>query len=752
MGKHRSIATGSVMSTLLLLAVMAGVVRAQTTEAPSAASGSLEEVLVTATKRTASVQDVPVSITALSARDLESMGAQQFFDYATSVPNLSFGIGAADGNLAGRGIALRGIQGANTTGFYIDDTPVLETLDPHIVDIARIEVLRGPQGTLYGAESMGGTLRIITEQPDPNGSGITGQLHASGSDTEHGSFNGLTEGVLNMPLIAGTLALRASAFYESDSGWFDKGLGPESAPPTETLTNIGQLKYYGGQIALRFQPISELSITPRVMYQRTNEYGDPYAYDSANNLLQREVFNLNPGGTDEWWLASLTVNYTLPFGSFVSSSGFFDRHTFELEDDTDVTQFDFALASPLASPITRKIDLRRWAQEIRFASSFQGPFQILLGGFYSDSTRPRDYEWTAPGLAATGAAASDLVLSFIDSREAKESALFGDASYELMKNLKATVGMRWFKDQETFQQYTNGDFFGGVPSIYNAAPISATGFTPKYLLEYKATPDVLLYSSAAKGFREGGANIALPPGPPPLGCDQDLANIGLTAADVRTFTSDDLWDYEAGVKSSFAEHRATLNLTGFWIEWDKIQQLIALPLCGYGVTGNSGRARSQGVELEFNGRLTPALTLGVGFGYENARITEQGAGSPQTVGSPVYQVPRATLASDLEYVRPLTTQWEGFARLDYDYVGGSYSANNITPVIGPVYRPSYSITDLRLGGRCGNYEVALFAKNLANEHANLGDAILIGAEILGHPRFVINQPRTIGIEGRVRFQ
>jgi iron complex outermembrane recepter protein len=754
MGKQLPL--GWIAGALLVAALAAQPAAAQSAATGTGTSGgnALEEVLVTATKRTESVQDVPVSITAISARDLEAMGAQQFFDYGTSVPNLSFGIGASDGNLAGRGIALRGIQGANTTGFYIDETPVLETLDPHIVDIARIEVLRGPQGTLYGAESMGGTLRIITEQPDPNGTGITGQVHAAGSDTQHGSFNSLAEGVVNVPLVPGTVALRASAFYESDSGYFDKGLGPESAPPTAMLSDIGALKYYGGQIALRIQPTSELSITPRVMYQRTNEYGDPYAYNSAGNLLQREVFNLNPGGTDEWWLASLAVNYTLPFGNFVASSGFFDRHTFELEDDTDVTQFDFGLASPLVSPITRKIDLRRWAQEIRFASSFQGPFQVLLGGFYSDSTRPRDYEWTAPGIAATGVplASSDLVLSFIDSREAKESALFGDASYEVMKNLKATVGVRWFKDQERFQQYTNGDFFGAVPSIYNAPPISATGFTPKYLLEYKATPDVLLYSSAAKGFREGGANIALPPGPPPLGCDQDLANIGLTAADVRTFTSDDLWDYEAGVKSSFAEHRVTLNLTGFWIEWDKIQQLIALPLCGYGVTGNAGRARSQGVELEFDGRLTRALTLGVGFGYENARITEQGAGSPQTVGSPVYQVPRVTLASNLEYTAQLTAEWSGFARLDYDHVGGSYSANNITPVIGPVYRPSYSIVDLRLGGRRGNYEVALFAKNLSDEHANLGDAILIGAEILGQPRFVINKPRTIGLEARVRFQ
>ncbi|MBV8496611.1 MAG: TonB-dependent receptor, partial [Gammaproteobacteria bacterium] len=702
MGKRRTVRLSGTAIGLLVAGFSIGSSQAQTTgTAGGAGSGALEEVIVTATKRVESIQDVPVSITALSSRDLEAMGAEQFFDYGNSIPNLSFGIGASDGNLAARGIALRGIQGSNTTGFYIDDTPVVETLDPHIVDIARIEVLRGPQGTLYGAESMGGTLRVITEQP--NATAFSGDVHVNGSWTQHGSFNELVEGVANIPLVTDTLALRASAFYQFDDGYFDKGLGPEAAPPTAIISHVGSLKYYGGQIALRYQPTSDLAITPRIMYQRTNEDGDPYAYNFASNLTQREVFNLNPGGTDKWYLASLTINYTQPWGSFVSSTAGFNRKTFELEDDTDVTAFDFALAPPLQSPITRKLDLRRFAEEIRFASSFQGPFQILLGGFYSDSTRPRDYEWTAPGIGAATGLGTDLVLSFVDSREAKEQALFGDASYEIVKDLKATVGLRWFKDQETFHQYTNGIFFGGAPSIYDASPISATGYTPKYLLEYKATPDVLLYTSAAKGFREGGANIALPPGPPPTGCDQDLANIGLTAADVRTFTSDDLWNYEAGFKSSFAEHRVTLNMTGFWIEWDKIQQLIALPLCGYGVTGNSGRARSQGVELEFSGRLASALTLGVGFGYENARITEKGAGSPQTVGSPVYMVPRVNVASNLEYTAQLSADWSGFARADYAHVGGSYSANNITPQIGALYRPAYSLAELRLGGRRGNY-------------------------------------------------
>ena len=173
-------------------------------------------------------------------------------------------------------------------------------------------------------------------------------------------------------------------------------------------------------------------------------------------------------------------------------------------------------------------------------------------------------------------------------------------------------------------------------------------------------------------------------------------------------------------------------------------------MCGYGYTGNAGRARSTGFELEFNGRLLPELTLGLGVGYTDAHITEQGPGTPQQAGSPVYQVPDLTIASNLQYERTLTAGWAGFARVDYAHIGSSYSANN--DVQSPRHRPGYSLADLRIGGHNERYEVAIFVKNLTNERGNLGDAILIGSEEPGHPRFVISTPRTAGIEARMRFK
>ena len=742
-----TLAVAVAVAVAVLGAAPVGAEMATTDTAAGAGGDALQEIVVTATKRSEDLQNVGLSITALTTEQLESKGVEQFFDYGNSIPNLSFAIDSADGSLAARGIALRGIQGSNTTGFYIDEVPVLETLDPHIVDVSRIEVLRGPQGTLYGAESMGCTVRIITAQP--TATAFSGQVHVGTSDTDHGSLNEIAEGDVNLPLADNILAVRASGFYQFDSGYFDKGLGPESAPPTSVLHDVGSMEYYGGQVALKWEPMEGLAITPRVMYQETVEDGVPYALGNADNLLQRQVFDVREGGTDKWWLDSLAINYTAPFGTFVSSTAYFDRKTFETEDDTDFTVYAFGLASPLASPITREIDLRRFVQEVRFASTFSGPFQTIFGGFYSDSTRPRDYEWNAPGFGAATGSPSNLILSFIDSRKATEEAVFGDVSYDILSNLKATAGVRWYRDIATFHQFTNGAFYGFTPSTYLAPSTTESGFTPRYLLEYKVTPDLLVYASAAKGFREGGNNIALPLGPPPIGCSQDLANDNLTPAQVATFKSDELWSYELGFKSSFAERRFTLNGAGFLIDWSNIQQQISLPLCGYGITGNSGAARSTGFELEFSGRPIPELTLGLGVGYTDARITQQGAGSPQTVGSPVYNVPEITVASNVEYERHLTASWTGFTRLDYSHVGGSYSVNT---QVTPLYRPAYNIGDVRLGGRNERYEVALFVKNLTNEHANLADAVMIGAEIPGQPHFVINQPLTAGVEARLRFK
>jgi outer membrane receptor protein involved in Fe transport len=712
---------------------------AQTADAGS----ELNEIVVTATKRSESIQTVGLSMTAFDSASLESKGVVSFVDYASAVPNLSFSA-SGDGALAARSVALRGIQGRGTTGMYIDDTPIIDSLDPRVLDIDRIEVLRGPQGTLYGARSMGGTIRLITKQPDFKE--MSGEAHGNVSTTSHGGTNYLIDGGLNLPL-SDKVAMRVSAFDQNDDGIFDRAFGPRTAPPTSVRKNVDRSETYGGQIALRWEPIEGLSVTPRVMYERTTLDGFPYADQRVDNFVQRQVFDLREGGHDKWTLSSLTINYQASYGTFTSSTSYFDRTTFEHEDSTDVLQLYLGFPDAIPGPITLMRGLTRFAQEARFASSFAGPLQIVSGVFYSDGKVPRDYEWTGVGLADAGVGApSDLALAFIDERKTTELAFFGEASYQVLPKLKATLGLRYFKNETTFSQNTDGFFYGG-PLAVSEPKTSEDGITPKYLLEYQATPDILLYTSASKGFRIGGNNITLPTGPG--GCDEDLAAIGLTNEEIRVFKSDTLWDYDIGLKSTFANRRVTLNVAAFRIDWKNIQQSIALPNCGYGYTGNSGKARSKGFELALSARPVEQLTFGLNAGYTDAHITEEGPGSPQAVGSNVYQVPDWTGSLNIEYAAPMYGDYEGFARTDYSYTGSSLSANN-DPINGRE-RDAYRLLDARLGVRKGAYEVALFGKNLTNEHANLADNISIGAEYPGRPRLVVNRPRTIGVEVRARF-
>ncbi|MEQ8801254.1 MAG: TonB-dependent receptor, partial [Haliea sp.] len=395
----------------------------------------LETVLVTATRRRESAQDVGLSMTVLDDDALNAKGVELFFDFATAVPNLSFGV-TGDGALAARSVAIRGIQGAGTTGFYIDDTPVLETIDPRILDIERVEVLRGPQGTLWGARSMGGNVRLITKQPSTEG--FEGMFHAGSSVTDEGGLNYTADGAVNIPMIDDTLSARISAFYNYEEGFFDKGLGPRTAPPTEVRKNIDDLTAQGGQIALRWEPTDELTITPRIMYQKVEMDGFRFADREPGNFLQRQILGLPEGGEDEWYLGSLTVDYATEYGALTSSTSYFERDVFEFEDATDAQAAFFGVLLP--SPISRARGLERFVQELRFSSELDGPLQFVVGAFYSDSTIPRLYTWTTEGAADIFG--TDTAVIFDDERTAKEAAVFGEVSYALTEALTATLGLR----------------------------------------------------------------------------------------------------------------------------------------------------------------------------------------------------------------------------------------------------------------------------------------------------------------------
>lgn len=757
----------------------------------NAAEGVLEEIVVTATKRSESLQTVPISVSAISGQDLEDRGLTDFFDYAISVPNLSFGA-ATDGVLAGRSISLRGIAGANTTGVYIDDTPITETIDPRILDLERVEVLRGPTGTLYGARNLGGTIRQITRQPTTEGFDARVRALVSGTD-ESGDANYSVFGSANVPF-SDTAAGIFSVFYEDEGGVFDRRVGsiPDhlGAPatlagePDEIERDVDSKETFAAQVSLLFDVGDNLTIAPRIMYQNTELNGFPLADIETGNFDQNRDFNTEEGGEDEWYLATLNFNLETSIGTFTSASSYFDRETNETEGSGSFINFLQALpeeaggfglfdvipVTPVASPIFRELEFTSFTQEVRFASDLNGPLNFVVGGFYQDTDDDRNF---VPRNFATGLEDNfielqqtlgipgpiedifpfgDLVFTSETPTDIEELGFFGEFTYDISDRLSVVFGVRWFDTEVDFVSRQAGLAFG-IPLADDAdldtidpaiGSQSEDGTIFKGSIEYQATDDLFFFATVAEGFRLGGANTPIPD---TLGCPDDLAALGLADLDTSGFESDDLISYEIGVKADLGD-RNRVNATVFYIDFEGIQQPVQLQ-CGFQFVGNFGEARSQGVELEFVSQPVDNLNLSVNVGYTDAEFTQDVfGGAVNTDGDPLQFVPEWTASVVVDYTVPnAVAGFDAFGLVNFSYVDESLSLVNSEPRI----RDSYEQLGVRLGLRNERYTATVFARNLTNELANLADNRSLAAETPGRPRFVQSRPRTIGLELMAHF-
>lgn len=767
----RSIRLGGLLTTTFLVLSFAGTASAQSSDrqqdvaAAQASAGDPavdpSEIVVTANRRSESVQNVPLSITALSSQALEQRAATSFFDYGTSVPNLAFGT-TAEGVSSSRTLAIRGIADKNTTAFYIDDTPVSESLDPKIVDVARIEVLRGPQGTLYGARSMGGAVRLITTQPDADE--FDARIHASIATTDHTDRPDYSiDGAANIPVVQDKIGLRVVGLHEYDAGYFTRTYGPQGGPTT-TVKNVGRSVTDGASAAMLLKLSDNLSVTPRVLYQKTSYNGFPFAdvatQSSSEPVIlipasfdQHRDFNIPESSRDEWYLATLDMKLTTSLGALTSATSYFHRNTQDTEDGTDFIAFAYGLTTPLPAPVTIQYPVREFAQEFRFVSDFHGPFQLVAGLFYSRNSSQRYYPPNIiPGLdAATGGVfGTDLNIAQLESSVQKDYAAYAEGTLEVLNGLKAIAGARFYKIETTSSLVGDGIVLGGPTSI-PAQTRKDTGIQPKFSLQYQISPGNQIFATAAKGFRPGGINGVIPD---TSGCPEDLAQLGLTAQDTTFYRPDSVWSYEVGAKTTMLDRRLTADASAFRIDWDNIQQVIGLQ-CGFTFRGNAGKARSQGIELEITARLFEGFSLDAGFGYTDAKFLTTPPGTEFQKGGRVPQVPKYTFTAAADYAFPISESVRGFGHLDYRYVSDSLSVLNsgkdANGIVIPRIRPSYNIIDLRAGVSFGRNEVALFAKNLTNEIANLGDSLAVAAEAPGRARISINQPRTVGVELRSHF-
>ncbi len=688
-----------------------------------------EEIVVTAQRRTQSLQDVPISISALNAQDIERAGFSEFDDYAARIPNLSFsasGSSSTDGALS---IAIRGVFGNNTTGFYIDDSPLLATLNPRVVDLERIEVLRGPQGTLYGARSMGGTVRLITVQPDLDEASERG--HALISSIHDGGMNYGVDGAVNIPIQPGVFAVRAVGYLQESGGFIDRAPRADAPTPFPIRKNIDGESVRGMQLSgLLSVAGGDLTIAPRIMYEHIKRDGRTQADFTAGNRVNLRQYDIDEPSKSEWTLATLTATYNASFGTFLAASSWFDRSYSDSEDFSEWTTA--VLGFQGASTTFSNTDQNIFSQELRFVSSWNGPIDLTAGLFYQRSKS----HWRFPQTVVEGF--SDDAFRLDNPTKITERAVFAEATWHVTDALRLIAGARAFRNKVDFVLDQGGAFVG--PDEHYEGKQDEKGITPKVGIQYDIDEDRMLYFTMSEGFRVGGVNFYSS-----QLCAAEIAGLGLS--DTTTFDSDSLRSYEAGLKSSWFSRQLRLNAAVFQIDWSDLQQRQGLT-CGFALNLNAGDARIRGTEVEIDWLPFENTRLLFSVGYVDSEITDTGGVGALTRGQSIQNVPSWTWSASLDQDFKISNV-PAFLHLDFSRTGGSWSGNN-NP-INLLRRPAYEVANARLGAEFGLGRISLFVDNIFDKAANYADIQPLGVQTPGRPRIVVNQPRTIGIEWRRNF-
>ncbi len=732
--------------TLMALTMSRGVA-AKAASAPMD-PGALRTVIVTAQEQREPLAKVPESITVFSARTLSALDIHSFDGYATKTPNLSFVYGAGSTGVSNaRTVAIRGITGQNlfgtsgATGFYIDNTPLPESINPRIVDVKRIEVLKGPQGTLFGESSLGGTVRIITQEPDLRSDELAYSAEA-GITSGGGSADGGASLIENLALVPGRLATRIVLFGSHDAGYLTRTYpappspavsNPFLAAPRTSVGDQGAKTTYGGSITTRLHINSALGVRLRVMAQDTHDKGFPATFAPLPAFTPvytlNRAFNIQPGATDAWVLPSLEIHYRRGKVRIVSASSYFYHHNRDIEDSTYGTQ---QILQSYYGVTTLPIQPFLWDQENyqnqfteELRLSFKGFLGVngTLGAFYARSRSvlsvPPEY---ARGLVAAtanntvvGPWPNDLLWTDYNPAMQRDVALFGQIYVPLAHKLTLTLGARQYWLHQTSDFTANGfNNFGLTPSDPQSSRQS--GINPKVALSYQVTRRAMVYASASEGFRAGAAQTYLP----------FCAMPNLPINDITHLKSDTLWSYEVGGKAQVPDTALLLTAAVFHIDWHNLQQQVALP-CEAIFDINGRRARINGGEIELDGHLVPSLALRAGVGYERTDVTEPGALAIVGVapGSRVLGTPAWTASLALVYTRPISATLDGFLETDASYTGDSralLNGGNGTFAM----RSSYALVNLRLGVRRGRTSVSINVRNATNAKPNLGDIGYIG--------------------------
>jgi len=752
---------------------------ADPTAADSAASSAasdeeMKEIVVTAEKRESTVQKTPISMTAISGADLQAEGVSDFTTVAQQVPGISFKTsGPGQTEFEMRGLTSTGGE-SPTVGFYLDDavlTPAAmaqngkTVIDPSLFDLNRVEVLRGPQGTLYGAGSMGGTIKLVTNQPDPHKFDMNVEVVGSGTDSG-GGFNHTENVMLNIPLVQDVVALRLVGTDKYIDGWIDrKVLNPfptevdnsmvrgdvAAAPVAQDFTHSNWEQLQAGRATVLIQPSDALSITVGYMHQSLTQ-GGPNLIDSPPlTETHYQPFDVAEPFEDKFDLSTLTVKYSFDAFQLVSASAYWDRQQNQTQDISEAMQdyiggfFGPSAAFPYSSSatvteggatfyglgaasITEDDYTRQFSEELRLASTGSGPLQ-WLGGVYYSSFGATSHVFSFYPVATDGFDADFGTTNLADNHrkvDIDQYAAFGEVSYLLPQNFKASLGARYYNYHSDSVTSVSGVSANGTSNpLFGLAQNS--GVTPKFDLAYIPDDNTTLYGTVSKGFRPGGPNSPIPVPPCP-------------AAAPTQFGPDTVWNYELGEKLRFLDSRISVNGDVYYEDWSNVQQEVA-PGCGFKFTANAGKAKIYGAELEVGVVLAPGLVLSQNLGYTHATNSTDVPAAGIVSGERLLDVPEVTANTSVSYKQPLAEGMTLVTRVNNSYID---SIQDIT--YGRNTLPAYDLVGLRAGVEKDQWSAFLFVDNLTNKEALLGDNGALSANVNIFNRVATNQPRTIGLD------
>jgi outer membrane receptor protein involved in Fe transport len=786
-------------------AMICGAARAADPAPAAAPNVQGQDIVVTATRKAQSLSKVAESVSAFTAKKMDIEGIKSFADIAKFTPGVTYDEDRHD-------IAIRGVTskaGSGTTGIYIDDTPIQiralglnanNTL-PAVFDLDRVEILRGPQGTLFGAGSEGGTIRYIT--PQPSLTRDSGYTHADLSTTQGGAPSYEVGGAYGGPIVNDVLGFRVSAWARRDGGWINT-VDPTTLAVTDSGANRTDTYVVRG--ALAWAPTANLLVTPSIEYQKIDEHNNSVYWTAISDPSAGQFRDGTPdrmADADRFYLPSLKIEYDLGSVKLIANTSYFNRR--EVVNGYSGTLYNLSFFQhytqagtdpqgapncnnciyPLLTPTGPNLPgfgayvAQNWitntqenfTQEVRLQSTNpDARLSWVTGVFYSHANQrsteeikdPQladltEYLWGEDLLTAWGENLLPGEDDYINDTKAHDQqiALFADGTFAITSKLKAELGVRYAWTHFDYANHNDGpqDLLddGGVPATA-AGKKNETPLTPKFGLTYQLTNDDLLYATVAKGYRIGGATPPLP----------SYCGTGFPSQ----YNSDTVLSYEIGAKGRFLDRKLQLAASAYYIDWTNIQQAIYVTVCGIQYTTNVGDAISKGFDVQGQYQITHGLSVDFTVGYTDAEYSKDSSdpvtGAILALKGDALDVVPLTVTLGAQYDFTLWDQ-DAYVRADYDYAShrtrpipneDPNTQNLADPTLSyydPGLRADPAVTQVsaRAGTTLKGYDLAVYVENLFDAHPRLDlqhqdqQTLLYEAETL--------RPRTVGISLSHRF-